>query len=824
MIDDVFVFLPLNFLNPSLSSSSLFHSSGPYGGGAIYDTSSSLLVENCTFSGNTAADGGALTVFLFFIFSCFSLSPSLLAAAAHFLLALPLSPLSTASLQLVKSPDAAAFPMYVSISRSRFTDNRATGIYGGAVFVASTDSLSVSSALFRGNVATKGGAARIRNDLKEAGTALGDVSFSSCAFEDNVAQFGGGIHVDGGGSVALSLTNFTANAASAAGAGVAVGDGGSLEASGARFSRNGNSSCVSPPGTGGALAVGIDDFKPYAGCSAPATVPPSANVSASLFEGNVAAAAGGAVAVRSGTFTLSDSRILNNAVTGSATIKLPLGASSIAMRELAIAEAVVAGSVTPSTFAAFFGNVSLPDSSLSSPPAGNPRARGGGVFVGGSCGASGTCTSARAALENVTLSGNSAAEGGGGLFYEGTGSAGSALSVSGGSVRGNRAPEGSTGGGGVGGGVALVGRGFSLEGVAVSANAARFGGGLFVSADLSPPAAAEGGTEGSRNVSLSSISFGTAAAAAADAAAETSVLDGNAGARGRDVFWLRAASPAAALACDGCSFFDADAAPATSTGPAASSSASSSTSSSSPLKNSASFSSLALTSPPPGGALATEAISAALENFSSSSPSSTPSRFVASVQSGSPAPAFAVSLLDFYGQVSNSDGGGSCEVAAAAWEGATGEGAAAAKVLLPDAGRRAAVSAGRALFDRLVVTGGIGSEVPLTVGCVPSPAAGKLGLLSRVPKAAAEDGPWAEASSLVDVPVALPALPLKVSVSECGRGTQAPPPESKISYPVCSPCPFGTYSFSGNTCAPCRDGKESFGFTLFFGERIKKKK
>ena len=449
-----------------------------------------------------------------------------------------------------------------------------------------------------------------------------------------------------------------------------------------------------PPGDRRRLAVGLDDFRPYAGCLAPATAPPAARVSGSLFEGNVASAAGGAVVVRSGALSLADSEVLGNAVTGSAASKLPLGASSIALRELAAAaaeeeeeEAAPAGGGAPPSpsLASLFGGIPLLDSSLSSPPAGNPRARGGGVFVGGSCGASGTCTSARAVLSGVKVSGNSAAEAGGGVFYEGTSSPAAALVVSGGEVRGNRAPEASAGGGGVGGGVALVGRGFSLDGVAVSANAARFGGGLFVSADLSlGAAAAQGAGEGSRNATLSSISFGAAAAAAAadvassSVAGEATVLDGNAGARGRDVFWLRAASPAAALACAGCSFSDAAAAqaapatapappPAPSTGPVSSAS-------SSPFKNASSYSSSsssslyysspALALSPPEGALATEAITAALETSSSSSSSSSPSSSAfASVQSGSPAPAFAVSLLDFYGQVSTTDGGGSCEVA-----------------------------------------------------------------------------------------------------------------------------------------------------------------
>ena len=78
-------FYALSFTSPFPFS---FEHSGPYGGGAIYDTSASLIVCNCTFVGNTAADGGALTVkkrFFHFSLSFFSL------LAAHFPFPLSLS-------------------------------------------------------------------------------------------------------------------------------------------------------------------------------------------------------------------------------------------------------------------------------------------------------------------------------------------------------------------------------------------------------------------------------------------------------------------------------------------------------------------------------------------------------------------------------------------------------------------------------------------------------------------------------------------------------------------------------------------------------------
>lgn len=689
--------------------------------------------------------------------------------------------------------------MFVSVSDSSFRDNRATGIYGGAVFVASTDSLAATRVSFEGNVATKGGAVRVRNDLKEAGAAQGAVSFDSCSFDRNVAQFGGGIHLDGGGTVAVAATNFTANAASAAGAGVAVGDGGEFSALGSLFSGNGNSSCVAAPATGGALAVGIDDFKPYAGCSAPATIPPVASVVSSAFEGNVAVAAGGAVAVRSGSLSLSNSSVSRNAVTGLSSSKSALGPSSIDLKKRYV------DSSSSSNASMAFDDVpadATADSLLTAPPAGNPSARGGGVFVGGSCGAaSGSCTAANATLVDVTVSGNSAAEAGGGLFYDGTSSAASALSVLRGEIRSNRAPEGSSGGGGVGGGVALVGRGFDLSEVVVSSNAARFGGGVFVSADLSTSTASA--ATSTRNASLSLLSFG---AAEVSAVAAASSEDRNAASRGGDVFWLRAASPSAALECRDCAF---DGSVAAAAPPVASASASSSNSSSSSVASKAA-------SDAPVGALATEAISAALGggNAPSSPPSPSSSTPFASVQSGAAAPPFSVSLLDFYGRVSTTDEGGFCAVSEREEEEeGSSSSSSAPRVLLPDAGRRAAVAAGAALFDRFVVTGGIGTQVPLKVECSPSPATGKPSLLSRVPSPSNETS--STATTIVAVPLSLPDLPLVVAVAECGRGTQAPPAttSSTASYPVCSPCAFGTYSFDGGSsgsstggCKPCREG------------------
>jgi hypothetical protein len=99
------------------------------------------------------------------------------------------------------------------------------------------------------------------------------------------------------------------------------------------------------------------------------------------------------------------------------------------------------------------------------------------------------------------------------------------------------------------------------------------------------------------------------------------------------------------------------------------------------------------------------------------------------------------------------------------------------------------VAGGAATFERLTVTGGIGSTVPLALACSPrgvgaAPAGGGLLPAGSTP---------------------LPALALAVDVGVCPRGKE--PPAPGVEFGVCQPCGFGQFSFGGGSaCSACPPG------------------
>ena len=143
-----------------------------------------------------------------------------------------------------------------------------------------------------------------------------------------------------------------------------------------------------------------------------------------------------------------------------------------------------------------------------------------------------------------------------------------------------------------------------------------------------------------------------------------------------------------------------------------------------------------------------------------------------------PATPFSVALLDFYGSVSTSDTGGTCDASTKT-----------PGIALPGAGRVAPVAGGAATFEWLVLTGGVGTTVPISLSCTPrgtaaSPPAGGLLPAGTLP---------------------LPPLPLSVSVGICPRGKEPPVPGA--AFGVCAPCPFGRFSYGGGgACSPCPEG------------------
>ena len=667
---------------------------GPTGGGAIYLPSGTVSLDGVALTDNTGYGGAALFV-------------SLAAGGAE---------ASTAVL-----------------NGCTLARNTATGVVGGALHVLSCTAVTVTDSVFEGNVAVKGGGANVNAEGSAPGggggsppdpdpAARAPVSFTRTTFRGNVAQFGGGLQVSLGGDVSLTNCTFEGNAARAAGGGAAVGEGGTLRATGTRFSGNGNFSCFSPPTLGGGLAVGIDDFKPVASCALPATDPARAALDGCVFEGNLAGEAGGGISVSGGGRLAASGTLLS-------------------------ANAASSGAGGPRTTL-----FEVTDGLEAALPGAPGTGRGGGLFVGGACAADsggGACPPAVAALVNCTLRDNTAAGAGGGAFFDGSASPTSALTLTGGAITHNAAPTGEAGGGGAGGGVALASPGFAVSGTALGANSARYGGALFLSADLASAAATP-----PRAVTLEGLVF------------ETS----NAAARGADVFWVRAASGGSAFACPGCLLAGAT-----------------------PLD----APDLAPSSGGAGGRLATEALSAALAG---AAPAEVQSNEVrnrrATVFSSShlpsvffffepdifflpqPAPPFSVALLDFYGSVSSSDTGGSCDASTDT-----------PGIALPGAGRVAPVANGAATFERLTLTGGVGSVVPLALACTP-----------RGPALAPPAGGLLPSGS-----TPLPPLPLTIPVGICPRGKEPPAPGA--AFGVCVACPFGRFSYGGGgACIPCPEG------------------
>jgi hypothetical protein len=137
-----------------------------------------------------------------------------------------------------------------------------------------------------------------------------------------------------------------------------------------------------------------------------------------------------------------------------------------------------------------------------------------------------------------------------------------------------------------------------------------------------------------------------------------------------------------------------------------------------------------------------------------------------------------VALLDFYGSLSSSDSGGSCDASTDT-----------PGIALPGAGRAAPVLGGAATFERLTLTGGVGTTVPVSLSCTP-----------RGASAAPPAGGLLPAGTLP-----LPDLSVAVPVGICPRGKEPPAPGA--AFGVCTPCPFGRFSYGGGGgCSPCPEG------------------
>jgi predicted outer membrane repeat protein len=165
-----------------------------YYGGAIYATDTRLLVDHCTFVGNTARSGGAI----------FGETGSWLTIT---------NSLFTGNRAVVRNGGAIAVEDGVfTVAKGQFCDNSAE-INGGAIAVSSATA-SLDETMFGGNTADGDGGAALFYG--------GDVSISGCEFSGNHSgRFGGGamfLFPD----VRIESSSFLRNSASGNGGGFGV--------------------------------------------------------------------------------------------------------------------------------------------------------------------------------------------------------------------------------------------------------------------------------------------------------------------------------------------------------------------------------------------------------------------------------------------------------------------------------------------------------------------------------------------------------------------------------------------------------------------------
>jgi hypothetical protein len=214
------------------------HTFDGYGGAISNDAGGTLSVSACTFSKNTASDGGAID-------NGDNGTGTLVVSGSTFTANTATTGIGVNSFDggAIDNADNAGIGT-VTVSDSTFTDNSATSCTGmcsdggGAIDSgddSGTGTLAVSASTFSGNTSGYGGALA-------SGTGTGAVSAST--FSGNTSGYGGAISngLSGIGTLAVSGSTFSANRAN--------GDGGAIE--------NGSES---GSGMSGTLSVSASTFR-----------------------------------------------------------------------------------------------------------------------------------------------------------------------------------------------------------------------------------------------------------------------------------------------------------------------------------------------------------------------------------------------------------------------------------------------------------------------------------------------------------------------------------------------------------------------------------
>ncbi len=191
-------------------------SAAPYGGAIQDDAGGTLTVTGSTFTGNTAADGGAIA-------DGYSGTATLSVTGSTFS-----ANTATADGGAISSGEQPGSTATLAVTGSTFSDNKATDDDGGAIDSGdyqATATLTVIASTFSSNTANYDGGAIDTGDDSGNGT----LTVSGTTFSSNSADWGGAIDngdTDGSGTLTISGSTFTGNSVSTDGGAINSGDGG----------------------------------------------------------------------------------------------------------------------------------------------------------------------------------------------------------------------------------------------------------------------------------------------------------------------------------------------------------------------------------------------------------------------------------------------------------------------------------------------------------------------------------------------------------------------------------------------------------------------
>jgi len=201
------LYIPYSTVNVSISDLTLYNGNSSTSIGGAIENAGTLTFNNCAFKSNTASgnNGGAI----------YNDPTGILTVTG-----------STFTGNNAANGGAIYNSGSLAVTNSNFNGNTAT--YGGAIYNTATLPVTVTGCTFTGNIATDNGGA-INNDIGQTMTVTG------CTFTDNTAINNGGA-IDNVNTMTVTGSTFTDNTAT--GSGGAIGSNGILNVYSSTFTGN----------------------------------------------------------------------------------------------------------------------------------------------------------------------------------------------------------------------------------------------------------------------------------------------------------------------------------------------------------------------------------------------------------------------------------------------------------------------------------------------------------------------------------------------------------------------------------------------------------